>query len=137
MAIAPTKPGIVVDAAKVPEAIRRAGLTVTFRPGPTPAGFSSALYGVARNRRGVGTEFGILIAPDGHAPERYRTAFLRLVPGAVPGDATVRLSVVTITTEDPKTPAYSRRKREEYEVHSELDYAVAGLAPAASAKEGP
>jgi len=129
--------GFTVDPTKVPMALVRQGLKVTFRHGPLPHGFIRAFYGRAENARHVGINFAVFLTAKPGAERFYTKAMLKLVPGAKVGDGTVGIGYATITTKDPRTRAYSRRKNEEYEVTAALESAVAGLAPKAVKVEGP
>jgi hypothetical protein len=126
----------VVDPAKISGAVRDSGFQVVLRPGPTPAPFVRAIYGVARNARGRSVNFGFFVTANTSAGEDLTPAVEKLVPGATAEGSTAGESYVAVTSAGaPHGP--ERQTKEEFEIADRLQLRVAHLAGEAFVKEGP
>jgi hypothetical protein len=129
--------GKVVDPAKVPAALTGTGLHVVFRRGPRPANFDKAIYGTARNIRGVAIDFGFFFVPDDKAEGYVSPEIERLVPNATDEGTTAGMSFIEITSAGAHRKPTDPRKGEELSMAGTLGFAVAKLAPKAFDIEGP
>jgi len=131
--------GRVVEAAKVPAALKRTGLRITFRHGPVPPKFVAAFYGTASNAAGTHINFGIFLkgANDELAPDRELD---ELVPsarrtGSGFTEGTVDAWSFIVVTSADRGAAGSRRYNEEAEMDEALYFEMKLLAPKAAADE--
>ncbi len=129
--------GHVVGPAQVPTALQHSGLTVTFRPGPTPAPFVRTFYGTARNSQGATVTFGFFLASGTDAAAGLSPAVERLVPDATSQGTVAGESYVEVTSAGAGSANGSRRNKEEFEIADRLEWRVARLAGAAFDEEGP
>ena len=129
--------GRVVDASRVPDAIKSVGLQIVLRAGKTPPQFVGAVYGIARNSHGTSVNFGIFLSGDQNASRYFVPALRKLVPGATREGSTSGESYIAITSAGAGGSPTSRKSAEEFSIAGKLQERVAGLARKALEEEGP
>jgi hypothetical protein len=133
----PSASGRVVDASRVPNAIKSVGLQIILRLGKTPPQFVGAVYGTARNSHGTSVNFGIFLSGDQNASRYFVPALRKLVPGATREGSTSGESYIAITSAGAGGSPTSRKSEEEFSIAGTLQERVAGLARKALEEEGP
>jgi hypothetical protein len=129
--------GRVVDPARIVKALRHTGLVIQFRTGTKPQAFTAAVYGTAKNIRGVRVQFGFFIRPHADAPDYATGALRKLVPHATESGTSAADSFVFVSSSGSGRSRGSRVEGEEGAISATLEKAVSRLAPTAFREEGP
>jgi hypothetical protein len=133
----PSASGRVVDASRVPDAIKHVGFQIILRAGRTPPQFVGSVYGTARNSHGASVNFGIFMSGDQNASRYFVPSLSKLVPGATREGSTSGESWIAVTSAGAGGSPGSRKAEEEFSMAGTLQERVAGLARKALEEEGP
>lgn len=130
-------PGYIVKSRLVMPALRKTGLRIIYRPGPTPAGTVWARYGTAENAHHAKINFGIFLTGNTTASSSPEESLTKFVPHATTEGMTSGESYLVVTSAGYGTGGHEDATREQFGMFDELTSTIGGLAPAAAKEEGP